>query len=851
MKLTFVICAFLLANALPVNAADQAVKPKAAPEELFKKWDANGDGKLTKAEFMAAPIAKRHPDTIELRWQAISNGKGEVTLEEYKAAIAASAPPPAAQAAERPADAREMVDCINPMIGAIASSDNGGQGFGKTFPGAATPFGMIQLSPDTITGAGNGPGYSYHHETIEGFSFTHMSGIGWHGDLGNFQVMPATGPRLLDRDQAKSAYSHDREQASAAYYSVDLQRYGIKAELTAAPRAGMIRFTYPESAVSRIQIDLGRRIGQKERWLSHSLQSVRVVDDHTIEGFMRCSSEDGGWGRGKGNVNFTQYFCAVFSKPIEKFGVWDKEHVFEGLRAYEGTNMGFFLEFSTKKDEPVLLRAGFSYVSGEGARANLAHDIPDWDFDGVHQRSRGLWVDALKGVACEGGSGADREVFATALYHCMIDPRSVSDVDGQYLGADGKAHRTDKFIYRSIFSGWDVFRSQFPLLSIIRPDVVNDEINSLLQLASLSQRNYLERWELLNAYSGCMLGNPAVSVIVDAYEKGIRGYDAEEAYRQCKNTVEKFGNGPGGFTPGSMSKTLEYAYSDWCLGRFAESLGKSADEVKYYARSKAYTNIWNADVKWMRARLENEKDGSAVWLPWKGKTVYLQGTTESNPYQQGWFVPQDVYGLIGLMGEDYFVQELNTFFDKTPADFLWNDYYNHPNEPCHHVAYLFNYVGRPWLTQKWTRTICQKAYGTGVRGLCGNEDVGQMSAWYLLSAMGLHPVCPGDGIYLLTSPVFDQVSLRLDPNYYPGRSFTVRARGNSPANLYIQSATLNGQPLNRAWVTHAEVVAGGTLEFTMGPKPNMKWASAPENRPPSFGRSVIQQTKTAKPAFQF
>jgi predicted alpha-1,2-mannosidase len=720
------------------------------------------------------------------------------------------------------------------MIGAITLGGYGGHGLGKTFPGAATPFGMIQLSPDTITGGDNGPGYSYHHETIEGFSFTHMSGIGWYGDLGNFQVMPTTGPRLLDRDQAKSPYSHDREKASAAYYSVDLLRYGIKTELTAAPRAGIIRFTYPEAATSRIQIDLGRRIGQKERWLAHSRQSVRVVDEHAIEGFMVCSSKDGGWGRGGGNVNFTQYFYAVFSKPIQVFGVWDKDRVFEGQRVYEGTNTGFFVEFSTKKDEPVLLRAGFSYVSAEGARANLAHDIPDLDFDGVHARSRGLWADALKGVACEGGSEADREIFTTALYHCMIDPRSVSDVDGQYIGADGSPHRAEGFVYRSIFSGWDVFRSQFPLQTIIRPDVVNDEVNSLVQIARLSKRDYLERWELLNAYSGCMLGNPAVSVIVDAYEKGIRGYDIEEAYRQCKNSVDKFGNGPQGFSPGSMSKTLEYAYSDWCVGRFAKSLGKRADQAEYYARSLAYTNIWNAEVKWMRTRLENDKDGSTKWMPWKEKTGQNQGTAESNPYQQGWFVPHHVQGLIDLMGEEYFVQELTAFFDKTPEDFFWNDYYNHPNEPCHHVAFLFNYVGRPWLTQKWTRRICQKAYGTGVKGLCGNEDVGQMSAWYVLAALGLHPVCPGDNVYLLTSPVFSQVSIRLDPKYYKGGSFTVIAHGNSSTNLYIQSATLNGQPLNRAWVTHQEVTAGGRLEYVMGPQPNTSWAAARESRPPSF-----------------
>jgi predicted alpha-1,2-mannosidase len=730
--------------------------------------------------------------------------------------------------------AKDMVEHINPMIGAITLGGYGGHGLGKTFPGAATPFGMIQLSPDTITGGDNGPGYSHHHETIEGFSFTHMSGIGWYGDLGNFQVMAATGPRQLDRDQAKSPYSHDREQASAAYYSVDLLRYGIKAELTAAPRAGIIRFTYPESGAARIQIDLGRRIGQKERWLSHSRQSVRVVDDHTIEGFMECSEKDGGWGRGGGHVSFTQHFCAVFSKPLQTFGVWDKDRVLEGRREYVGTNTGFFAEFATASGEPVLLRAGFSYVSAAGARANLAHDIPDWAFDGVRARSRGLWADALKGVACEGGSGDEREIFATALYHCMIDPRSTSDVTGEYVGADGQTHRADTFVYRTIFSGWDVFRSQFPLLSVIRPDVVNDEINSLLQMARLSTRNYLERWELLNAYTGCMLGNPAVSVIVDAYEKGIRGYDVEEAYRQCRNSAEKFGNGPLGFSPGSLSKTLEYAYSDWCVGRFAKSLGKSADQADFYGRARAYTNCWSAEVSWLRTRLENEKDGSATWMPWREKTGQNQGTTESNPYQQGWFVPHDVYGLAGLMGEEAFARELSTFFDKTPADFLWNDYYNHPNEPCHHVAYLFNYAGRPWLTQKWTRTICRKAYGTGVRGLCGNEDVGQMSAWYVLSAMGLHPVCPGDGVYLLTSPVFDKVSVRLDPAYYPGGSFSVVARGNSPANLYIQSATLNGQPLSRAWVTHAEVAAGGTLEFVMGPEPNQAWASSRASRPPSF-----------------
>ncbi|MDF7822774.1 GH92 family glycosyl hydrolase [Pontiellaceae bacterium B12227] len=734
---------------------------------------------------------------------------------------------------------KEMVDYVNPMIGAITLGGYGGHGLGKTFPGAATPFGMVQLSPDTITGGDNGSGYSAHHETIEGFSFTHMSGIGWFGDLGNFQVMATTGERMLDREKAKSEFSHSAEESEAGYYQVELQRYGIRAELTAAPRAGMIRFTFPESTASRIQIDLARRIGQKNRWLEHSLQSVRVVDEHTIEGYMQCSSKDGGWGHGKGRVNYTQHFEAKFSVPIKTFGVWDKDQVFEGRREYEGRNTGFFVEFATEANQEVLVKAGFSYVRQEGARMNLAHDMPGWDFDALCSSARGLWSDALQGVSVQGGTETEKEIFATALYHCLIDPRSVSDIDGWYIGADNQKHQADGFVYRSIFSGWDVFRSQFPLLTLIRPDVVNDEINSLLQMAKLSGRGYLPRWELLNSYSGCMLGNPAVSVIVDAHEKGIRNYDVDEAYRQCKNSVEKFGNGPGGFTPGSMSHTLEYAYSDWCMGRFAESLGHEGDASKYYRRSLSYTNIWEPEVKWFRTRLKNKCDGSANWAPWSSRTDHKhKGTTESNPYQQGWFVPHDVAGLIKLMGEDYFAQELEAFFDKAPADCLWNDYYNHPNEPCHHVAYLFNHIGKPWLTQKWTRHICATAYGTGVRGLCGNEDVGQMSAWYILAAMGLHPVCPGDTIYQITSPVFSEISLRLDSTYYTGKSFAVKSINNSADNIYIQSAKLNDQPLKRAWITHEEIVGGGTLELFMGPMPNKQWGNATLPKPVSEPQSI-------------
>uniref|UniRef100_UPI003561383E GH92 family glycosyl hydrolase n=1 Tax=Pontiella sp. TaxID=2837462 RepID=UPI003561383E len=536
---------------------------------------------------------------------------------------------------------KEPVDYINPIIGAVTygKKTKDAHGFGKTFPGAATPFGLVQLSPDTYTGGDNGSGYSYEHPSLEGFSFTHMSGVGWFGDLGNFLVTPATGELVTNRGIPeepergyRSRFSHDTEVAQAGYYAVTLDDYNVRAELTAAPRAGIIRFTFPENARSRIQIDLSRRVGG-----TSTEQYVRVENENTISGWMKCPPEGGGWGAGAGNADYTVYFWCRFSKPLKNWGIWSADLPDEGRKmrhirqpAYQdavanaprfqnatekrGKHLGFYTEFPTQAGERVLVKSGISFVSVDGARKNLEHDIDHWDFDAVRRQARGLWSQAIEHVAVSGGSEAEKTIFHTALYHTMIDPRAFSDADGNYVGADKKVHRTDGFTYRTIFSGWDVFRSQFPLQTIIHPGLVNDEINSLLQMAELSGRAYLPRWEMLNSYSGCMLGNPAVSVIVDAYEKGIRNYDVEKAFEYCKNSVDTFGNEPLGFTPNSISKTLEYAYSDWCLGKFAESLGKRETAAEYFRRSKNYKNIWNEEVGWFRAR-----DESGAWLPWKGK----------------------------------------------------------------------------------------------------------------------------------------------------------------------------------------------------------------------------------------
>jgi predicted alpha-1,2-mannosidase len=567
---------------------------------------------------------------------------------------------------------------------------------------------------------------------------------------------------------------------------------------------------------------------------------------------MKCPPEGGGWGNGDGKANYTVYFSAQFSKPLKKFGVWSAEipagwkrkrediendryrkvvaaaRVLDGCRELEGDHLGFFTEFATRDQEQVLLKCGISFVSVDGARQNLKHDIKAWNFETVRKQAHAAWEKALTGVTIEGETPAQREAFATALYHSMIDPRAYSDVSGLYIGADGKPHRANKFTYRTIFSGWDVFRSQYPLLTLIRPDVVNDTVNSLMQQAELSGNGYLPRWEIVAAESGCMIGDPAVSVFAEAYLKGIRGYNVQKAYELCRATVDDIKSGRNGrkdyeklgYVPGSVSETLENAYFDYCAGKFAAALGHTNDAERLFKRSANYRNIYDPEVGSMHAR---NRDGS--WTKWESATRHGQGCVESNPYQQGWFVPHDVPGMISLMGRDYFFRHLTEFFEKTPTTFKWNDYYNHANEPVHHVPYLFAAAGQPWESQKWVRFIMDHAYGTGMKGLCGNEDVGQMSAWYILSAMGFHPVSPVDGIYVIGSPLFQKATIRLDPKYHRGKTFTVIAHNNSPTNIYIQSAKLNGQPLNRAWLRYDEITAGGKLEFEMSPTPNRNWGN--------------------------
>lgn len=741
---------------------------------------------------------------------------------------------------------------VNPFIGASTSVDAAGvyHGLGKTYPGATTPFGMTQVSPNTITGGDNAPGYSSEHTTIEGFAMTQMSGVGWYGDMGNFLVMPTTGElhTIAGREDGsvkgwRSRYDKSSEKAEAGWYGVRLTDYDIYAESSATPHCGVLRFTYPKSDLSRVQVDLARRVGG-----CSEEQYVKVESDRAFSGWMRCTPQTGGWGNGDGKVAYTLYFYAELSRSVDEWGFWSADipdgwarknndvvtpeylakvaeaAIIRGEKELRGEHIGIFGEFDTRKGEQVELKVGISYVDAEGAKRNFDAEVADKNFNKVRKEAFEQWNNALAKVEVEGCTDVDKRIFYTALYRTMLEPRIHTDVDGRYVGGDFKVHQSDEeFVKRTLFSGWDVFRSQMPLQTIINPSVVNDVICSLMEQARTSGRQYYERWELFNSYTGCMLGNPALSVLADAYAKGIRNYDVEEAYRYAVNSSAEFGNGELGYTVSgtSISHTLEYAYFDWCIAQLAKALGKSEDVETYMLKSQAWRNLFDDEKGWFRPR---KADGEWEEWPENARTKEWYGCMEATPYQQGWFVPHDIDALAEkLGGKELAVADLKNFFEKAPADMHWNAYYNHANEPVHHVPFMFNRLGAPHLTQYWSRFICRQAYADKVEGIVGNEDAGQMSAWYVLAAMGLHPVCPGEERIEITSPVFESVTISLDKEYAQGGKFVVRALDNSPENVYIQSAKLNGEPYNKCYINFSDIAAGGELELQMGAEPNPEW----------------------------
>ena len=721
------------------------------------------------------------------------------------------------------------------MIGTVgdeqAESCHGG---GKTHPGACVPGGVVQLSPDTVTGGDNGTGYNYCHNTIEGFSFNHMSGIGWYGDLGNLQIMPVVGetdlrsgsnrevPFKKGKTGWKSPFSHENECARAGYYSVLLDRYAIKAEATVSAHTGMLRLTYPEKSDARVIFNFSRRIG------GHAdFERVEIINNQRIEGSIHCTPAGGGFGRGHGNISYNFYFVCEFSAPAKSMRFFSNEKFSrENTNSFEDKDAGMVAVFGDDLTEPLLIKCGISYVDLDGARRNFETECPDFDFDGMAENAFNEWEKVFQAVEVDGADETDLKIFHTCLYHVLLDPRIAADTDGRYV-IENKIFEDSVYTHRTIFSGWDVYRSEFPLLTLIRPDIVSDEVNSLLKIADFKNSSF-PRWELMNIDAGCMVGDPGLIVVADAYVKGIRSFDAEKAYEIAKASTlcskELFGKPfksirpdckqyiNEAYVPEKLSDTLEYLLADYTLARFANAMDKAEDAEYFMSRAMRYGENFNSDLGFMAPR---KKRGKFVRI----KDEYDdEGCVESNIYQQSWFVPYDVVGLSKLFGEKRFVELLERFFEKAELGALWNEDYNHSNEPCHNITHYFSVLGLPHRTQYWTRRVQKEAYRTGAFGFCGNEDVGQLSAWYVLSALGFAQLCPADDKFYINTPLFKKAKIKLNAEYHScavSDVFTVECDADPLEYPYICSVSLNGKEIDRPYLTYSEITSGGVLSVSL------------------------------------
>lgn len=720
---------------------------------------------------------------------------------------------------------------VNPFIGT--------GGHGHTFPGAVVPHGMIQPSPDTrIDGWDACSGYYYNDSTINGFSHTHVSGTGCC-DYGDVLLMPTVGKQTYQTTDSQSqqlpyasAFSHENESAEPGYYSVFLDRYQVKAELSASKRGAIHRYTFPASKEAGFIIDLDYSLQRQ----TNSEMEIKVLSDTEICGHKKTTY----WA-------FDQYinFYAKFSKPFTYTLINDSVTMDNGKRL---PICKALLQFETKKDEQVLVKVGVSAVDIKGAQNNVLSEIADWDFDKVRQHARNEWNRYLSKIDVTTTNQEDKTIFYSALYHTGISPNLFTDADGRYLGMDLKVHQGDvKQPIYTTFSLWDTFRALHPLMTIIDPDLNTQFIQSLLK--KHQEGGIFPMWDLASNYTGTMIGYHAVPVIVDAYTKGYRDFDIQEAYKACLRTAEydttgikcpalvlphlmpkaKYYKNSIGYIPcdrenESVAKALEYAYNDWCISVFAESMTDFDNKDKYARFAKAYEFYFDKETRFMRG-LNSKGEWRTPFNP-RASTHRNDDYCEGTAWQWTWFVPHDVEGLVNLMGgENAFASKLDSLFtadsslegETTSSDISGLiGQYAHGNEPSHHVTHLYNYVNRPWRTQELVDSVFQSQYANRPDGLAGNEDCGQMSAWYILNSMGFYQVCPGKPVYSIGRPVFDQAVVNLTN----GKKFTVMVKNNSKKNKYIESMLLNGQTLHTPFFSHQDIVDGGTLEITMSDKPN-------------------------------
>jgi len=700
---------------------------------------------------------------------------------------------------------KQPVDYVNPFLCTL-------EDHGHCHPAAAFPFGMVQLGPDTwpssITGDGDWAhsGYNYADGAVRGFSHVRIFGSGGTevSDRAWFiSMLPWIGEPELRPEKLFVKMDKGTEKASPGSYEVHLDGHDVHAELTVSPHCGFHRYTFPAAVDARILLDLHNAVGRS---------MLRVVSPSEVEGFYER--------RG------TQYFTARFSRACGAFSTWDEDGTARDRPEREGKLVGAALEYGTRAGDAVLVKVGISTISMEQARLNLEAEIPAWDFEGTRKAARRAWETVLGSIEPEGDEEF-KEIFHTSVFRSCLLPVTTTDANGKYRGTDGGVHVAEDHVHYDCYAFWDTFRTRDPLLSLAAPAVFRDVARSLVDMYEQGMRTRpfpSVRFEHM------------LTMVLDAYAKGLGGFDAEKAYagmrrealEQLPEDLEAVG-----YKPGRPDQTLEYSYDDWCVAQMARALGKEEDYRKFSARARFYRNTWDARIGFFRAR---GADGR--WMDFPDPTVIDEKHVyEGSMWQWRWFVPHDPAGLAELCGgREAAVEQLDLFFS--------HDLYNQGNQPDLLAPFLFNPLGAPWLTQKWVRRILAEPmvqrYGTHAwlkkpwnRRIFTagpdcyldemDDDCGCMAAWFAFASMGLFPLAPGDPVYQLTSPLFDKITFRLDPAVYPGGSFTVVSRNLTPDSFYIQSATLNGAPYNRSHIRHADIVRGGTLVFEMGKAANRSW----------------------------
>lgn len=715
----------------------------------------------------------------------------------------------------------DPVRSVDPFIGTA--------GHGHTFPGATVPFGMVQLSPDTRLDGWDGcSGYHDDDRVVYGFSHTHLSGTGV-GDYGDILLFPGIGtPQWRNSYGRKpgegygSPFDKRTESASPGYYAVTLEDSRIRAELTATARTGWHRYTFPATDSAFVLLDLTHRDEVLE-------SSAHLVDDHTIAGFRRSRA----WARDQ-----RVYFVARFSQPVRALFAVDGTPR-PGLREASGRDVRVALQLG-RPNGPLTIRVGISAVDEAGARAALDAEAGAGSFDATRAAAREAWRVALSRIEVTGGTPQQDTVFYTALYHTLLQPNLYTDVDGRYRGRDGQVHTTQGWTQYTVFSLWDTFRAAHPLYTLLEPARSNDFVNTFL--AQYREGGRLPVWELAGNETDCMIGDHAISVIADAYAKGIRGFDAQQALAAMRASADADDRGRADFRlrghvrgereSESVSKTLEYAYNAACVSRFARALGRDSVAAEYALRAQGWRHILDPATGFMRPRIH-----ARFKTPFDPREVDFH-FTEANSWQYSFFVPHDIEAhMSALGGPAAYAAKLDSLF-AAPAQTTGRDQaditgligqYAHGNEPSHHIAYLYSYAGQPWRTQQVVRRILDSLYTARRDGLAGNEDCGQMSAWYVLSALGLYAVDPGQDTWAIGTPLFPRATLHL-PN---GRDFVITRTGGKRGTPYIRSATLGKQPLPRAYLRHAEIVAGGALAFAMSDTPDTTWGRGDGRTPRS------------------